>query len=226
IFASSDITFQPKAPPKISDFKVDEITEHGVIIKFTTNVSTNAIVSFENTDNKEDAGFQGRPDYVSKHEIKLKDLTSGATFSIKLKVRDEDGNETEETFPNFTTAKDEQAPEIERIKTDAALTQNDKVQAIISWNTDEFATGEIVYREGKTGSEKKFEVNNTPSLNHVGVITSFKSGVAYYFKVRSMDEAGNTVTSSDYALLTPKQRQNIIQIIIGNFTDIFGWAKF
>ncbi|KKQ44016.1 MAG: RTX toxins and related Ca2+-binding protein, partial [Candidatus Moranbacteria bacterium GW2011_GWC2_37_8] len=226
IFASSDITFQPKAPPKISDFKVDSITEHGAVVTFNTNVSTDAIVNFENTEKSEDAGFQGRPDYVSKHEIKLKDLTSGATFSVKLKVRDEDGNETEETFPNFTTTKDEVAPKIDRVKTDSALTQNDKVQAIISWSTDELSTGDILYKEGKSGDEKKFEVNSALSFSHIGVITSFKSGVVYYFKVRSTDSAGNTVTSTDYALLTPKQRQNIIQVIVGNFTDIFGWAKF
>ncbi|EKD58776.1 MAG: hypothetical protein ACD_56C00054G0001, partial [uncultured bacterium] len=101
-----------------------------------------------------------------------------------------------------------------------------KIQSIISGSTDELATGEILYKEGRTGDDKKFEVNSAPSFSHIGVITSFKSGVVYYFKVKSTDSAGNTVTSSDYALLTPKQRQNIIQIIIGNFTDIFGWAKF
>ncbi|NTW26982.1 MAG: hypothetical protein HGA36_01525 [Candidatus Moranbacteria bacterium] len=226
VFASSDITFQPKAPPKISDFKIDEITEHGATVKFNTNVSTDALVSFTNTDDDKDAGVQGRPDYVSKHEIKLAGLTSGASFSVKLKVRDEDGNETEETFANFTTTKDENPPVIDRVKTDAALTQTDKVQAIISWTTDEMSTGEVIYKEGKTGDEKKFEVNSSPSFSHIGVITSFKAGVVYYFKVKSIDQAGNVANSTDYAVLTPKKRQNIIQVIIGNFTDIFGWAKF
>ncbi|EKD46635.1 MAG: hypothetical protein ACD_67C00135G0001, partial [uncultured bacterium] len=38
--------------------------------------------------------------------------------------------------------------------------------------------------------------------------------------------SGNKAVSTDFALLTPRRRENIIQIIIGNFTDIFGWAKF
>ncbi|KKQ45804.1 MAG: RCC1 repeat-containing protein, partial [Candidatus Moranbacteria bacterium GW2011_GWC2_37_8] len=225
-FASSDITFQPKSPPKISGFKIDSITEHGAIVTYSTNVPTDSLVTYSDVEDENNSGFQGRPEIATKHETKLKDLSSGTEFSVKLKVRDEEGNETEETFPNFITTKDEAPPKIDRVKTDSALTQNDKVQAIISWSTDELSTGDILYKEGKAGDEKKFEVNSALSFSHIGVITSFKSGVVYYFKVKSTDSAGNTVTSSDYALLTPKQRQNIIQVIIGNFTDIFGWAKF
>jgi len=226
LFASSDITFQPKAPPKLSDFKVDSITEHGAIVTFATNVPTDALVTFVNTENAEDSGVQGNPVIDNNHSVKLKDLTSGVTFSVKIKVKDVDGNETEETFTNFTTTKDEQAPKIDRVKTDTALTQNDKVQAIISWTTDEMATGKILYKEGKAGEERTFKVNDQPSFSHVGVITSFKPGVVYYFKVKSADIVENEGTSTDFAVLTPKKRQNIIQIIIGNFTEIFGWAKF
>ncbi|NTW26984.1 MAG: hypothetical protein HGA36_01535 [Candidatus Moranbacteria bacterium] len=226
LFASSDITFQPKAPPKISDFKIDEITEHGATVKFNTNVPTDSLITYTDADKEENSGFQGKPEVATKHEMQLKNMESGRTYGIKLKVRDEEGNETEETFQNFTTTKDEKPPVIDRVKTDAALTQTDKVQAIISWTTDEMSTGEVIYKEGKTGDEKKFEVNSSPSFSHIGVITSFKAGVVYYFKVKSIDQAGNVANSTDYAVLTPKKRQNIIQVIIGNFTDIFGWAKF
>jgi hypothetical protein len=64
------------------------------------------------------------------------------------------------------------------------------------------------------------------TTNHIAVITAFKSGVVYYFQVKSTDESENTATSSDFALLTPKVKENIVQIIIGNFQDIFSWAKF
>ncbi|HBI33866.1 MAG TPA: hypothetical protein DDY44_01795 [Candidatus Moranbacteria bacterium] len=226
IFSSSDITFQPKSPPKISDFRVDSITEHSAMIYFATSVPTDALITYTDANDATKAGLQGNPNITAKHEIKLRDLSSGATFGIKIKVRDEDGNETEETFPNITTTKDETPPIIDNIKTDAALAQNDKVQAIISWKTDEMSTGKIVYKEGKNGDEKTFEVNSAPAFSHIGVITSFKSGVVYYFKVIAIDQAGNEATSTNYGLLTPKKTQNIIQIIIGNFTEIFGWAKF
>jgi|GEM_PF-2282843 len=226
VFASSDATFQPKSPPVISNFKIDSIFEHGGVVTYTTNVPTDSLVTYTDIKNAENSGFQGKPEIATKHEIKLKDLASGTEFSIKVKVRDEDGNETEETFSNFTTTKDEQSPKVDRVKTDTALTQNDKVQAIISWTTDELATGKIVYKEGKSGEERTFQVNDSPTYSHIGVITSFKPGVVYYFRVKSSDSVGNEGSSTDFAVLTPKKRQNIIQIIIGNFTEIFGWAKF
>ena len=183
-------------------------------------------MTYLNVDNADDSGVQGNPVMTNIHSVNLKNLTSGATFSVKLKVKDLDGNETEETFTNFTTTKDENPPKIDMVKTDTALTQNDKVQAIISWSTDEQATGRIVYKEGKAGEEKTYVVNDSPTFSHIGVVTSFKPGTVYYFKVKSTDIANNEATSTDFAVLTPKKRQNIIQIIIGNFTDIFGWAKF
>ena len=226
MFASTDMTFQPKAPPVISGFKVDSINEHGAVASFSTNVPTDALVTYSNVDNADDSGVQGNPVMTNIHSVNLKNLTSGATFSVKVKVKDTDGNETEETFTNFTTTKDENPPKIDMVKTDTALTQNDKVQAIISWSTDEQATGRIVYKEGKAGEEKTYVVNDSPTFSHIGVVTSFKPGTVYYFKVKSTDIANNEATSTDFAVLTPKKRQNIIQIIIGNFTDIFGWAKF
>ena len=225
LFASSDNTFEPKSPPKISDFKVDEITEHGAKITFATNVPTDALVTYTDQNSAENSGFQGRPEIATKHEVVLKGLASGTEFGLKLKVRDEDGNETEEVFQNFTTSTDENAPKIEQVRTDSALAQNDKVQAIISWKTDENADTKLVYKEGKAGKETEVNVSDVMTTSHIAVITTFKPGAVYYFNVKSIDAAGNEAKSNDFALLTPKRKENIIQIIVNNFQDIFGWAQ-
>jgi hypothetical protein len=44
-------------------------------------------------------------------------------------------------------------------------------------------------------------------------------------KVIPKQASNNQATSTDFALLTPKKKENIIQIIVGNFQDIFGWIK-
>ena len=152
-------------------------------------------------------------------------MASGTEFGLKLKVRDEDGNETEEVFQNFTTSTDENAPKIEQVRTDSALAQNDKVQAIISWKTDENADTKLVYKEGKAGKETEVNVSDVMTTSHIAVITTFKPGAVYYFNVKSIDAAGNEAKSNDFALLTPKRKENIIQIIVNNFQDIFGWAQ-
>jgi chitodextrinase len=232
IYSSGDLTFTPKSPPSITAVKTNSTTEHEAIISFTANVPTDALIVYTNTQNKEDTGSQGKPDLLTAHEITLKNLTSGATYSYTITAKDYDGNsssfpETGGVAPSFTTGKDENPPKIDQVRTDSALAQNNKVQTIISWITDEPATTQLTYQEGRNGEKKDLNFGNGQfTTNHVAVITSFKSGVVYYFQVKSTDQAGNTGSSSDFALLTPKQKENIIQIIINNFTDIFGWAKF
>ena len=225
LFASNDNTFEPKSPPKISDFKVDEITEHGAKITFQTNVPTDTLVEYTDSDDEDNSGVQGKTDFATRHELVLKNLASGTEFGLKLKVRDEDGNETEETFQKFKTATDENSPKIEQVRTDSALTQSDKVQAIISWKTDENSDTSIIYKEGKAGKENEIKVSDVMTTSHIAVITTFKPGTVYYFNVKSIDVAGNEAKSNDFALLTPKRKENIIQIIVNNFQDIFGWAQ-
>lgn len=225
IYASSDYTFEPKSPPKIENVKVDKITEHGATIVFKTNVATDSLVVYTDAKDEKNTGSQGDPEMKNDHSVELKNLEPGATFKIRVKVRDADGNEAEEIGKEFTVGKDINAPKIDQVKTDSALAQNDKVQTIISWTTDEPSTTAIIYQEGKTGEEKEVKINNSLTNSHVAVITTFKSGVVYYFKVKSVDQSGNEAVSNDFALLTPKKKENIIQIIIGNFQDIFGWIK-
>jgi len=143
-----------------------------------------------------------------------------------IRVKDDEGNETEDGLQTFTTGKDENPPTIKQIKTDTALSQGDKVQALISWNTDEPADTHLIYKEGLNGEEKEVKVDGDYTLGHISVITTFKAGTVYYFKAKSIDQAGNESISSEHALLTPRRKENIIQVIINNFQEIFGWAKF
>ncbi|HCO99546.1 MAG TPA: hypothetical protein DIT56_02995 [Candidatus Moranbacteria bacterium] len=225
-FASSDNTFEPKSPAKITDVAINSVTEHGAIIVFKTNVPTDSNVSYANVKDGQKTGSQGARELSTDHKIELANLDQGSTFALTIAVRDEQGTESTLKAPDLTTGQDQAAPKIDNIKTDSALTQSDKVQAIISWKTDEQATTSILYKEGRNGEEKEIKITDNLTNNHIGVITVFKPGTVYNFKVKSIDASGNEAISNDFALLAPKRRENIIQIIIGNFTDIFGWAKF
>ncbi|HAS00146.1 MAG: hypothetical protein US57_C0002G0053 [Candidatus Moranbacteria bacterium GW2011_GWC2_37_73] len=224
-YASSDQTFDPKSPPIIENIVVDEITEHGAVVSFTTNVPTDATVAFQDVQNGDNSGTQGDPDLTIDHRIKLIGLNSGTTYKTTLSVRDEQGTQSVQVAKDIITIRDENPPKIENVKTDSALTQSDKVQAIISWKTDEQATSSILYKEGRNGEEKEIKITDNLTVGHIGVVTIFKPGTVYNFKVKSIDASGNQGISSDFALLTPKKRENIIQIIIANFVDIFGWAR-
>ena len=225
-FASSDNTFEPKSPAKITDVSISDVTEHSATVLFKTNVPTDANVSYANIKDGQKTGSQGARELSTDHRIELTNLDQGSTFALTITVRDEQGTESTLKAPDLATGQDQAAPKIDNIKTDSALTQSDKVQAIISWKTDEQATTSILYKEGRNGEEKEIKITDNLTNNHIGVITVFKPGTVYNFKVKSIDASGNEAISNDFALLPPKRRENIIQIIIGNFTEIFGWAKF
>ncbi|MEI7890670.1 MAG: fibronectin type III domain-containing protein [bacterium] len=225
-FSSSDQTFEPKSPAKITNISINDISEHGAIVSFRTDVPTDANVTYTDVRDSATTGSQGSRNLATEHKIELINLNQGTTFSISISAKDEQGTEATIKAQDLTTGKDENPPRIDNIKTDNALTQADKVQSIISWKTDEQSTSSILYKEGRNGEEKEMKISDNLTTNHVGVVTIFKAGTVYNFRVKSVDVSGNEGISNDFALLTPRRKENIIQIIIGNFTDIFGWAKF
>ncbi len=224
-YSSGDYTFEPKSPPKVSASNVSSITEHGAKLVVTTDIPTDILITYIDKNNPENTGSQGKPDLATSHEIDLANLNAGTTYSYTVRVADEQGNQTTGEAKEFTTSKDETAPVIDQVKNDSALTQNDKVQTIISWMTDEPATTSITFREGISGEEKTIDSSSAYTGNHIIVITTFKPGTVYYFKTKSVDQAGNETITQDFALLTPRKKENVVQMIINNFTDIFGWAK-
>lgn len=225
LYSSGDYTFTPKSPPQIGTVTVKDITEHGATVSFTTDFPTDYTITYTSLNDANESGSKGKPDYAINHELTLDNLKPGTTYAMKIKASDEQGNSTEKVAQNFTTGKDENAPEITKARTESALAQSDKVQTIISWETNELSTCSLIYREGAAGEEHESKVDSRPTLSHVAVVTTFKSGTVYYFKIKSTDEAQNESISSGYALLTPQKKENIVQIIVNNFQDIFSWTS-
>jgi len=225
MYVSSDYTFIPQSPPAISNFQVIDISEKNATVKFTTTIPTDSIIEYIDVKDPKNNGSQGSPEFINEHQIILNDLTPGTTYTAKIKVSDSTGNEAEQVIGDFSTKKDENPPRIEQVKTDNALTQNEKVQTIINWSTDEEATTKIVYKEGGSGQESDVPISDDFTRKHTAIITMFKPGMVYHFNVKSTDKYGNESVSDTFATLTPRKKENIIQIIINNFQEIFKWTQ-
>jgi hypothetical protein len=101
------------------------------------------------------------------------------------------------------------------------------VQSIISWETDEAATSRVYYEE-VAGAEKTVASSTLDAqltFKHFVVLTSFKPGNVYRYWVESTDAAGNTSRSNAYTILAPQEKETIVDIMIQNFEQIFGWTK-
>ncbi|MBI5408831.1 MAG: hypothetical protein HZA14_05640 [Nitrospirae bacterium] len=73
-------------------------------------------------------------------------------------------------------------------------------QAVISWETDNFATSEIEYTKDKSVS--RFTADNTFSKRHKVALTGLKNKERYRFNVISRDLEGNMLKSREYFLDT------------------------
>ena len=106
------------------------------------------------------------------------------------------------------------------IKADSTIfvDRGNKIQTIISWITNEPSTSRIYFQEGVHGGN--VEMSESTSLNtnytkeHVMVITKFKPGIVYSFRVESIDSGGNTIKSKLHTFMTAKKNESIIQIIM------------
>ena len=70
--------------------------------------------------------------------------------------------------------------------------------AIITWTTDEFADSTVLYGT-QPGVYSQTVSDPLYYKEHVVTLNSLTPGTTYYYKVRSTDRSGNTVTSGEYS---------------------------
>ena len=165
-----------------------------------------------------------------EHRISLEDLDPNTEYSAVILVRGADGSVARSLAYIFETASDSEAPVISNIETRSAIVegQQDIVQTIVTWTTNEPATGQVQYNEGISESEEYgFATDETPdpTTRHVIVLPELQPSTVYQYRVRSVDRGDNETTSESRILLTPQRRVSAFDLIIRNLEDTFGWAR-
>jgi len=117
---------------------------------------------------------------------------------------------------------------------DISVEPSDKVEgknedarttAIVTFNTTLPSSSYLEYGEGMI-LNKEYS-NNKLNQAHMVSLTDLKPGQQYGFKIKSIDQNGNTITSDKQTFTaTPVQHdKTIIQIIIEAIRDSFDWLK-
>jgi len=205
------------------------VEETNILINWKTNVETDSAIRYTDTETKESK--KQTADHLSTiHNFNLKALDPGKEYLLQIQGRDIYGNLVVSDEFTAKTLKDTTPSIINQVKTETAIPsgKSDLVQTIISWKTDEPATSQVFWEEGIT--DKKELPNSTTldknyTTNHVVIITTFKPSTVYRFRVQSIDRSDNTSTSNDFTILIPEKKKSVIQIIITNFENTFGWVK-
>ncbi len=226
---SQDITFFTKSVNlEISNFRITKIENDAVEFSWDTNVAANGIINYTDLETAKTLS-QGDPNFVKHHTLRLENLKQNITYSAQLTCKDEYNNEAKTDKVQFTTGKDDIPPEITQVRADSTLYpgKDVKIQTIVTWITNEQATGQVFWQEGTAQDIQPSSSPKDSSMvtRHVVVLTKFKPSTVYKFWVESEDLFSNKAKSREFTILTPKQTETVVEVIIKNFEDIFGWTK-
>ncbi|NCU28085.1 MAG: fibronectin type III domain-containing protein [Candidatus Moranbacteria bacterium] len=225
---SDDFVFNTSAS-KIQA-SIVEIKKDSFNVVWSTDEVTSSIVEYKNLKN-------GRVSKIvddarnTSHSIKIENLTPGTEYEVSVSGLNSKGNILESTSViNVRTSTDNNPPVVTNLKVDSALVQGrtDRVQTIVSWQTDEPSTSTVYYEEGsgtsKADLNSKIE-DKELTRNHVMILGSLKPGTVYRFTVSSTDDVGNNSKLPIRTIITPKKTESIVDVIFKNFDDTFNFIN-
>ena len=218
---------------EVTSYKIDSSSPESAKFSWVTNIITDSKVTYTPYKNGElkfdESRFVYDKSVTTIHDITVKDFESGVTYQVDISGEDLSGNIISKVIPAYSTSGIDVAPIITQVQTDSAIIPGDdqKIQSIITWATNEPATSQIFYQKGfSTTAELS---NKTPFdqnyiKKHVLVLTNFEPGAVYQFQLESIDSSGNTTRSRTYTILTPRQKESVFQIILKNIEETFSWV--
>jgi chitodextrinase len=231
-----DLVFRTKAESlTISNYYAQVIDNKTAQFKWVTNADADSVVRITpyrgNTLSVDESKIIKDGAMTAVHVMTVSEFAEGMKYEIELSSHDAQGRSASANIPLFSTSDTDHAPEISRIQTNSTifLDKGNKIQTIITWQTSEPATSQIFYREGvmdiATDTAEKTDLVADYSREHVMVVTKFKPGTVYSFRVESIDSGGNEVLSEVHTFMTPKKRESILDMIIRILEDMFGWVR-
>jgi len=187
-------------PPEITGPIVTDITQSTAIVRWSTNEASTSGVSY--SDGSSDNSLEDEA-LVTTHVMYLSGLSASTTYTLTASSTDAAGNGPSISAPvEFTTLAlpDTTAPHIiagpfvENITTHSAE---------ILWTTNESASHLVLLGLADNALDQTFSLTGF-STDHRVPVTNLLSDTLYFFRVKSSDLAGNTVTSAVLSFRTLK----------------------
>ncbi|MEM3444642.1 MAG: S8 family serine peptidase [Thermoplasmata archaeon] len=206
-------------PPTISNVQVKNITQDSATITWITDEPSTSVVEYGTTTSygQTATGVSG----VTAHSVTLLGLTASTTYHFRVKSADAAGNTATSTDYTFTTlsAGDSTPPVISNV----AVTNITSNSATVLWTTDEPSSSIVEY--GTTTSYGQTASGAGGVTSHSVLLSGLTASTTYHFRVKSVDAAGNTATSTDYTFTTLPQGGNdttppvISNVTVSNITQ-------
>lgn len=224
--SSDNYTFQTLTFPQVSDVVTENKAEGQTEIRWKTNVPTTSEVEYYNENIA--PKVQGTAALQTDHSVLLFGLEDATLYKYIVRGNDEFGYQAESAELEFTTLEDTTPPEIFGVASESnTIGSGDasKIQIVISWKTNEATTSKVEYGVGLGGTDytDETEENAELVLDHLVVVTNLAPAKTYHFRVVSTDKAGNVTKSDSHTVLTSRERESFLQLIISNLEATFSW---
>ncbi len=232
---SQDFIFRTKPESnEISTYKVDTLSTEEVIFSWVTTVPTDSIITYTPYRNGiphvEARQTIRDPGVTTQHNIKVSGFEAGVIYDVEISGVDSGKNVASKVIQGFSTEGEDLAPIISQVQTDSAIIPGgkEKIQIIISWNTNELSTSKVFYRKGFAAEDVEFVDSTVLDQNytkkHIVVVTNFEPGTVYQFVAESIDSSGNVGKSKTMTILTPRKEESVFQVIMSNVEGMFSWV--
>lgn len=230
---SDDYEINTLPDPRVKSVSLKNLTATEATVVIEANTEVSAQVSYYTNEPVVILGtkpgerrVEGSTAKSPAHEIKLRGLVGDALYYYLVILEDKFGNRSETGENVFSTAKDSDSPKLSSPRVEqsgAPQGQNDKVQMIVSWQTDEPASSQVFYIPGRFDEQAAAKTPESTSLvtNHF-VILELRPSTTYSIQAASRDNSGNVGKSQVVTVLTPKRRRTIFQFVIERLNETFG----
>lgn len=232
LYEGTILFFTTNPRPKISNVKVQQVrgtATSTVLLGWTTNTETSTVVTYYPENNPSAANDKVDLKLVKTHQIVLRDLLPETQYVVFAKGRDRGGNEAVSEAQRLTTATDTRPPQLSNIRVEPVVQgvgEEAKAQLVVSWDSDEPSTSQVLYGEGSSGAlSNKTQKDESMTSNHLVVIPNLQVSKVYHLKALSADKASNEVQSIDQVVITPQATRSALNLVIGNLSQAFGFLQ-
>ena len=124
----------------------------------------------------------------------------------------------------YPSGSEQIALEISEVKSEL-LTGKDKnvKQLLVNWKTNKPALSAVEYMRTGSPSPKKIEEDNY-GFDHSALLPNLESSSTYNFTIITKDKWSNEQASDKYAFYSGAPDISFLDLIMGAFKDVFGWA--
>jgi hypothetical protein len=228
-----DMVFTTPPRPQVSNVEIQEkkgVPTPTIEVFWESNIAINSIVRYSHDGKSLDKVDMEMVE--GEHRMEIEGLDPDSGYQLTVEGVDSMGNRAVSEVYAFTTATDTRPPQVYGIKSEGDIQSSDiqsdrsrSAQLIISWETDEPSSSQVLYGEGagSDGYPYSTQTDGEMRYKHVIIVSNLSPSKVYHFKVMSKDVAGNVGESGSVTSITPKSTDTVIESVLGSLGRIFNF---